>query len=169
VQSCLKELACCPSRPLYAGHGRMLHSAGIHRGSSIRFAVPVDFQQDRPTIVSPSQQWPAGHAAGGHRAYPDDTPPEMVKQFGMEWHKVSHTPKLIINLASRLLHRIDACGNLDGCHRRTILMMTSVHVSIGHRNVCRGFIATKRYVDILGDMIRTLASATAKSDHSICF
>ena len=34
-------------------HGRMLHSAGIHHGSGVRFAIPADFQQGgRATVAS---------------------------------------------------------------------------------------------------------------------
>ena len=154
----------------------MLHSAGIHLGSSIRFAIPVDFQQDRPTIVSPSQPWPAGHSAGGHRAYPDNTLPEMVKQYGMEWHKVSHKAKS----QSDKSHAVEPlCWELDGYLSQfnvSLFSFTSetenvkrdafissrppfsrwslfIILSTGHRNVRRGFAATKRHVGILGDLI----------------
>ena len=72
----------------------MLHSAGIHHGSAIRFAAPADFQQDRPTVTRPARPGGDGHYAGGHRTYPDDTLQEDIqgkseKSLGisMEWHK----------------------------------------------------------------------------------
>ena len=69
-------------------HGRMLHSAGIHVGDAIRFAVPADFQQDRPTVVPPSGRVPSGHAGGGNRTYPDDTPPDVVCRLARARHTV---------------------------------------------------------------------------------
>ena len=71
----------------------MLHCAGIHRSDSIRFVVPADFQQDRPTVVSASLSFPDGYAAGGHRGWPDDTPQEMVEKYAMEWQQDSMTYK----------------------------------------------------------------------------
>ena len=69
----------------------MLHCVGIHHSNAVRFAVPADFQQDRPTVVPPSLPFPGGYAAGGHRGFPDDTPPEMVSEYSMEWQQDSMT------------------------------------------------------------------------------
>ena len=74
-------------------HGRMLHCVGIHRSDSIRFVVPADFQQDRPTVVAASLPFPAGFARGGHRGWPDDTPQKMVEKYAMEWQQDSMSYK----------------------------------------------------------------------------
>ena len=150
------EISVLPAGRAHAGHGRMLHSAGIHRGSSIRFAVPADFQQDRPTIVPPSGRCPAGHAAGGHRTYPDDTPPEMVKQYGMEWHKVRAA--LVLTRAYLFMRPLAIAVVLSRA-RRPVRPFADCHCTgtadlpTGHGDVCGGLAATGRHVGILGDLI----------------
>ena len=61
-------------------HGRLLHSAGVHEGSVVRFAVPADFQQGGRPTVAPSD-------GAGHKTFPDDTPERVVATHGLEWHK----------------------------------------------------------------------------------
>ena len=51
--------------------------AGIHQSSSVRFAIPGDFQQDRPTIVPVD--------GPGHRSFPDDTPEDLISEHKLEW------------------------------------------------------------------------------------
>ena len=54
-------------------HGRTLHSAGIHRGPTVRLAIPGDFQQaNRPTLPAVRPAWPV-------------EPDEIVNR--LEWFK----------------------------------------------------------------------------------
>lgn len=70
----IEPIECCgEAGDVIWWHGRTLHSAGIHHGSTVRLAVPADFQQaGRSTIPSTRPTWPA-----------DDS----SKVNGLEWFK----------------------------------------------------------------------------------